>query len=104
MYLKAKTDDVVVIPSPVGLPGRALKNAFVNGLMTGYKKTINQCNGCLKNCLQQYCIMQALHQAQKGKVEDGVVFAGKNVHLIHDILPVQEIMDRMFRECRMQWA
>ena len=59
---------------------------------------------CLKNCSQQYCIMQALHQAQKGKVEDGVVFAGKNVHLIHDILPVQEIMDRMFRECRMQWA
>ncbi len=104
MYLKAKADDIVVIPSPVGLPGRALKNTFVNKIIKGYQKNIKHCDGCLKNCSQQYCIMKALDNARLGNVEEGVIFAGKNVHLLHDILPVQEIIDRMFRECKMQGA
>lgn len=34
-YLKSKPDDIVVIHSPVGLPGRAVRNPFADKIMVG---------------------------------------------------------------------
>ncbi len=98
MYLQAKADDIVTIKSPVGLPGRALRNKFVNLLQKNELPPIKECEGCLKNCSRDYCIMKALVNSCNGKVSEGVVFAGQNVHKIKDILPVSVIFKRLLTE------
>ncbi|MBM7853966.1 NAD(P)H-dependent flavin oxidoreductase YrpB (nitropropane dioxygenase family) [Desulfohalotomaculum tongense] len=98
MYLQAKEEDVVVIKSPVGLPGRAIKNPFVEALQKGQAPEPKECEGCLKACSREYCIMKALTNSRDGLVNDGVVFAGKNVFKIKDILPVAEIFNRLLTE------
>lgn len=100
MYLRATPEDVVVIPSPVGMPGRALKNNFVNELLNDISNKTKECNACLKSCTGKYCIMNALENSRLGKVQEGVVFAGKNVYRIKDILPVKVIFDRLTRELK----
>ncbi|GBF31850.1 enoyl-[acyl-carrier-protein] reductase [Desulfocucumis palustris] len=100
MYLRATADDVVVIPSPVGMPGRALKNSFVNNVLNGLVEKAKNCTACLKACTGQYCIINALEKSRIGKVQEGVVFAGKNVHMIKDILPVKDIFNKLLREIK----
>ena len=100
MYLKAKPEDVTVIPSPVGMPGRALKNTFVARLLSGDAPPPESCDGCLKQCSGQYCIMNALENSRTGKVEEGVVFVGQNVHQIHDILSVKDIFNNLLYELK----
>lgn len=98
MYLKASADDVVIISSPVGMPGRALRNAFADKILGGSAPKPEECCACLKDCSQEYCIIQALENSRTGRVDDGVVFVGKNVHKIKDILPVQKIFDKLIKE------
>ncbi len=100
MYLNAKEEDVVLIPSPVGMPGRALRNSFTAKIMGGGKVKPRTCDSCLKKCSSQYCIMEALENSRIGNVGEGVVFAGKNVHQVKDILSVQEIFDRLISEVK----
>ena len=96
-YLKAKPDDIVVIHSPVGLPGRAVRNPFSERIMQG-PVPINKCDNCLKNCRHNFCIIKALERAQQGDVETGLVFAGEYIHKIQEILPVKEIFARLKKE------
>lgn len=98
MYLKAKADDVVIISSPVGLPGRALRNTFADKILKGAAPRPEDCTACLKDCSQEYCIIQALENSRTGLVDEGVVFVGKNVHKIKEILPVQKIFSNLVRE------
>ncbi|MFZ5591184.1 MAG: NAD(P)H-dependent flavin oxidoreductase, partial [Bacillota bacterium] len=99
-YLQAEAEDVVVIPSPVGLPGRAIKNQFAGRLLAGESQRPTSCSGCLKSCTGQYCIMEALENSRCGRVEEGVVFAGQNVYQIKDILPVQTIVENLCYQAR----
>lgn len=98
MYLKATAEDVVIISSPVGMPGRALRNAFADKILKGNAPEPHACDGCLKNCSQEYCIVQALENSRIGQVDDGVVFVGKNVYQIKNILPVQTIFNKLINE------
>lgn len=98
LYLKAAPEDVTIISSPVGMPGRALRNEFVNKILNGKVEKPDSCDGCLKNCSRQYCLIRALDNSQKGNVQNGIVFAGQNVHKIKDILSVQEIFSNLIRE------
>ncbi|OPX90875.1 MAG: Nitronate monooxygenase [Pelotomaculum sp. PtaB.Bin013] len=98
MYLKATADDVVIISSPVGMPGRALRNAFADKILKGDAPEPDGCDGCLKNCSQEYCIVKALENSRIGQVDDGVVFVGQNVHQIKNILPVQTIFNKLIDE------
>lgn len=100
MYLKASADDVVIISSPVGMPGRALRNAFADKILGGSAPKPERCTACLKDCSQEYCIIQALENSRTGRVDDGVVFVGKNVYQIKDILPVQKIFDKLINELK----
>lgn len=98
MYLNAQEEDIVIIKSPVGLPGRAIRNKFTELIEGKVSKNV-QCTGCLKNCSHLYCIKNALIEAAiNGKTENGVVFAGSNVHRIHDILPVEQIFKKTLAE------
>ncbi|MCL6638974.1 MAG: nitronate monooxygenase [Firmicutes bacterium] len=98
MYLKASADDVVIIKSPVGLPGRALRNAFTEKLRTGNQPKPEECSACLKHCSKDYCIIRALENSRTGLVEEGVVFSGINVFKIKEILSVQKIFEKLIEE------
>ncbi len=96
-YLKATPADIVVIHSPVGLPGRAVRNPFAEKIMQGPDK-VKQCDSCLKDCKRNFCIIRALIRAQQGDVETGLVFTGEYIHKIKEILPVKEIFSRLQTE------
>ncbi|AQS60194.1 NAD(P)H-dependent flavin oxidoreductase [Desulforamulus ferrireducens] len=97
-YLNSTAEDVVRILSPVGLPGRALKNKLVNRILKDQAPEPTNCQACLKHCSQSFCIMDALVNSRDGNIDDGLVFCGQNVHRIKDILPVQVIFDRLIAE------
>ncbi|HOV80651.1 MAG TPA: nitronate monooxygenase [Bacillota bacterium] len=98
MYLKAESGDAIIISSPVGMPGRALRNAFSAKILEGSAPKAENCSSCLKECSGEYCIIEALERSRTGLVDEGVVFAGKNVHMIKEIMPVQKIFDRLVKE------
>lgn len=97
-YLQARAEDVILIKSPVGMPGRALRNVFTDQIKAGNPPKPEQCRKCLKVCSQEYCIIQALDNSRLGLIDQGVVFCGKNVYKIKDILPVSKIFERLIRE------
>lgn len=100
-YVNASKEDVKIIKSPVGMPGRALNNAFVKRTEQSAEK-VERCYRCIKNCNPAqipYCITRALVKAVKGEVEDGLVFCGSNVDKIHKITSVHEVVeDLMYRQ------
>ncbi|SFQ99253.1 NAD(P)H-dependent flavin oxidoreductase [Desulfoscipio geothermicus] len=98
MYLRARPEDVLVVESPVGMPGRALRNKFVDKLMHGTQPGPERCRNCLKACSNKYCIMDALENSRTGEVDEGLVFCGQNVFKIKEILSVKEIFQRIVRE------
>lgn len=98
-YVKATEDDVRIIISPVGMPGRALYSPLIQELDDGIRPQIKQCVNCLKTCQPKttpYCISSALIQAVTGNWEKGLFFAGKNVSLVTEITSVQRIFDDIF--------
>lgn len=94
-YLAAEADDVTLIQSPVGLPGRAIRNQLTELLAHGGQPTIKKCDQCLKHCNAKFCILDALHRSVSGDVTHGLVFSGEFVDRIKEILPVQVIMNRL---------
>jgi nitronate monooxygenase len=92
-YLKAKKEDIVLVPSPVGLPGRALKNEFTEKILAGKVKPPLACESCLKKCKRNFCIMQALNNAQQGDLKEGLIFAGEYIEKITEILPAGKIIE-----------
>ncbi|MBR3623828.1 MAG: nitronate monooxygenase, partial [Selenomonadaceae bacterium] len=96
-YLKAKPEDVVLIHSPVGLPGRAVRTPFSAKVMEGPVPP-EKCDSCLKACKHNFCIIRALIRAQQGDVETGLVFTGEYMPRIDKILSVKEIFDKLKKE------
>lgn len=99
-YLKSKPEDVVIIKSPVGLPGRAINNPFAAKTIEGTAPVLQTCDACLKHCAKNFCIIRALIRAQQGDVETGLVFTGEYIHKIKEILPVKEIFARLVKEAK----
>ena len=96
-YLKSQPEDVVVIESPVGLPGRAVRTPFSKRVMAG-RVPPKTCDSCLKACKHNFCIVRALIRAQQGDLETGLVFTGEYMPRIKEILPVREIIRRLVAE------
>jgi NAD(P)H-dependent flavin oxidoreductase YrpB (nitropropane dioxygenase family) len=99
-YQQAREEDVVLISSPVGMPGRAIKTAFVEKLLSQNAPRPAGCDFCLKKCSLQYCIIQALINAQQGRIDEGVVFSGEYVWKIKDrsIKPAAQIVADILKE------
>lgn len=98
MHLDATDEDVVLIASPVGLPGRAIRNEFTRELERGSVERIVKCISCLKHCGKQYCIMERLIMAAEGDVVNGLVFSGSSASRITDLPTVPELIARLQRE------
>ena len=96
-YLKSKPEDIVVIHSPVGLPGRAVRTPFSKRVMEGPVPP-KVCDSCLKACKHNFCIIRALTRAQQGDVETGLVFTGEYMPRIKNILSVKEIFSQLVGE------
>lgn len=95
-YINATADDVAIIKSPVGMPGRAIRNKFLDNI--GKEKSPIRCLGCLAKCNPAeipYCITDALIKAVKGDVENGLLFAGETVSRIDKITTVAELINEL---------
>ena len=100
-YIDATEDDLVVIKSPVGMPGRALRNQFLDDVSGGKRKPYKCPYHCIKTCDYKespYCIFFALMNAQRGKLKHGFAFAGTNAYRATEIISVHEFMETLVRE------
>jgi NAD(P)H-dependent flavin oxidoreductase YrpB (nitropropane dioxygenase family) len=100
-YIKAKKEDIVIIKSPVGLPGRVLKNKFVEDIMKGQSAPTACKFHCLKTCSPKtapYCIAKALANAAEGNLDKGFVFAGSNAYRCNEIIPVKKLIETLVEE------
>lgn len=100
-YINCKKEDIVIIDSPVGMPGRAIFNSFIKKVRSGAKFKINCSWHCLKYCdikKAQYCIAEALTNAKKGLVEKGFAFAGANAYRIKEIISVKKLFNDLIEE------
>lgn len=96
MYVRATNpEDIVLIQSPVGLPGQAIKNKFAESVLDGTVAPSTVCDNCLKHCSHKFCIIRALSRAQQGDVETGLVFSGNNMRKVDKIMPVKDIFAQL---------
>ncbi|SFC31938.1 NAD(P)H-dependent flavin oxidoreductase [Clostridium uliginosum] len=101
-YINCSKEDIVIVKSPVGMPGRAIKNKFVEKTLSG-KQKITKCYNCLTPCNPAetpYCISNALINSVKGNVDEGLIFCGENASRINKITTVQELMDELVSELK----
>ena len=104
-YLNAKREDVVLMDSPVGLPGRAIRNRFLRRLQGGESVYDGMCKrSCLKKCSHTFCIIDRLDLSRAGDVEEGLVFSGENVWKLSDIPSVRDLVDRLVEEAESVYA
>ncbi|MED9905154.1 MAG: nitronate monooxygenase [Lachnospiraceae bacterium] len=93
-YLDAKKDDIVLTKSPVGMPGRAIRNAFLEKAKEG-SIPHGKCHMCVSTCEPQktpYCITEALINAAEGRINDALLFCGTNAYRADKIEYVHDIM------------
>ena len=103
VLLNASAEDVRIIHSPVGMPGRALNTPLVQKLSEGMRFPPKRCARCLKGCNPAqvpYCITHALIEAVKGNVEEGLFFCGANVGRLDKMRSVRALMDELMNEWR----
>lgn len=100
-FVDAKEEDITIIKSPVGMPGRALFNSFIEAVREGKKRPITCAFHCVSTCEQEktpYCIAAALIAAMRGNLEKGFAFCGTNVSRIKSIISVKELMESLQTE------
>ena len=93
-YINAKEEDIVIVKSPVGMPGRAIKNKFLERVAEGPLK-VERCFRCLEHCNPAetpYCITKALINAAEGKIDEALLFCGSNAYRCEKIETVPEVM------------
>lgn len=96
-YINATEADLRIIKSPVGMPGRAIHNHFLDEVEKG-NIAIERCYSCIKKCDPAkipYCITKALIDAVQGDVENGLIFAGANVGRLKEMTTVHQIFQEL---------
>ncbi len=96
-YIDAKTEDIKIIHSPVGMPGRAIYNKFIKQTEKE-KGKVEKCYQCIRTCKvadTPYCITRALINAVKGDMEKALIFCGSNVSRVKKIVSVHELMQEL---------
>lgn len=94
-------EDIILIDSPVGLPGRAIRNEFLDKAKCGETHPVKCPYHCLKTCKPRqspYCIARALVNARNGNFEEGFVFAGSNAWRVNEITSVKALMEELVYE------
>jgi len=100
-YLNCSEEDIMIIDSPVGLPGRAIRNGFLESLGSGTLHPVSCPYHCIRTsdaAKSPYCIALALLNAKKGRMEHGFAFAGQNAYRAERIMSVHELMQTITEE------
>jgi nitronate monooxygenase len=100
-YVRSSKEDIVIIDSPVGMPGRAIGNRFTEDVARGRKKPFACPYKCLRTCDPEtapYCIAGALLRAVQGDLENGFAFAGANAWRVDSIITVEELITSLVDE------
>lgn len=101
-YVNCSQEDIIVIKSPVKLPLRVIRNAFVDSILKGEVSKFNCTYHCLATCepdKSRYCIAQALMNASQGDMKNGFATCGSNAYRIDKIVAVRELIDELVSEC-----
>lgn len=99
--LHAKEEDMVLVNSPVGLPGSSIRNEFTEAIIKNPEAFhATSCDGCLKKCGRNFCITERLVFAQKGNIRNGLIFSGSKVSKVKEILTVCQIVENIKNEFR----
>ena len=99
-YINCKKDDITIVKSPVGMPGRAINNNFVKKTKVE-KLPIKHCFNCLVPCNPAntpYCITEALINAVEGNLDNGLIFCGENAYRLNKITTVKEVFNEIENE------
>ncbi len=94
-YINASREDIILVKSPVGMPGRAIRNPFMERASKG-RIPHKGCHLCIRTCNPSetpYCITDALVNAAKGNIDEALLFCGPNAYRAAKIETVREIMD-----------
>ena len=100
-YLNAAKEDVIIIKSPVGLPGRVIRNNFADRVMGGERIPYHCKFKCLRSCNSKeapYCIAEVLSNAADGKLDKSFAFAGSNVYRCNEIVTVKALIEQLTKE------
>lgn len=106
-YIEAKEEDLMVIDSPLGLPGRAVRNEFLEDVGRGKTKPFKCPYHCLTTCNYKetpYCIAFALISAKKGNLKHGFAFAGKNAFRVKEVVSVKDLIRSLLEEYELACA
>lgn len=96
-YIASKKEEIKIINSPVGMPGRAIYNNFIKQTEK-VKCKIEKCYGCIKTCdivNTPYCITKALINSVRGDIENGLVFCGSNAYRAKEIVSVHNLIQEL---------
>lgn len=97
-YLEAKEEDIVIVKSPVGMPGRAIRNDFIKAAERGETSVSGRCYQCIRACARPnipYCISQALTASVKGDTDHGLVFCGAYAYKQDKMQSVAEVIEEL---------
>ncbi|MFA5056088.1 MAG: nitronate monooxygenase family protein [Dehalococcoidia bacterium] len=100
-YINSKKEDITIIKSPVGMPGRVINNAFVEKIKRGETVPFKCAYRCLKSCdprTAPYCIAKVLLRAAEGHLEDAFAFAGENAYRCKEIVSVKKLINELAEE------
>lgn len=100
-YVNSRSEDVEIIESPVGMPGRALRGEFLARVKKGLERPRGCACHCIKTCdykKSPYCIIKALYNAARGNMKKGYAFAGANAYMTDKIRSVKDVVSNLKEE------
>lgn len=97
-YITCQKEDIGIIKSPVGLPGRAILNTFIQntpGNTACYYHCIDKC----KFTEIPYCISKALIAAATGDLSNALLFCGSNAYKATKLEHIADIFEELASGC-----
>lgn len=101
-YIQARKEDIVIVKSPVGMPGRAIRNPFLDKVKSQGRIPPARCLRCIHTCNPAetpYCITEALIHAAKGETENALLFCGGRAYEAKTIETVKKVIDYFCGSC-----
>lgn len=105
-YINAHKEDIKIVKSPVGMPGRAIRNSFIKSIEKG-RAPVKKCYSCLNRCnpvATPYCISKALIESVRGNIDDGLIFTGSNAYRLDKFMTVKDLIKELVHEAELHLA
>lgn len=99
-HINVDPEDIILMNSPVGLPGKAIRNKLTEMLVNDEDMGKVKCDNCLKKCSRRFCVLESLDIARKGDLETGLIFSGESAARIKDILPAKTIINNFVEDSK----